>query len=123
LGPDLALPDFWLNEATNVLWLQVHRKRLAANEAQEALGMLQALPEPTATAAMRLHDTALEIGTTLDHSPQDTLYLAFAFAIGARAVIVADPAFARAVRSHPDRDLATMVTPLDRWAAHKGLSA
>ena len=47
--PDLLVPDFWLHEATNVLWLQVRRKLLAPDEAREGLGLLRALVEPTST--------------------------------------------------------------------------
>jgi predicted nucleic acid-binding protein len=122
LEPSLVVPDFWLNEATNVLWLQVRRGILAAEEAREALGMLQAQLEPTPTTTMRLHDMALDIGIALNHPPYDTLYLAFALAVGASAVIVADAPFARAVRSRPDREFATMVIRLDEWATSKGLA-
>jgi predicted nucleic acid-binding protein len=30
--PDLVAPDFWLNEATNVLWLRARRSGLAFSE-------------------------------------------------------------------------------------------
>jgi len=35
--PDLLVPDFWLNDATNVLWLQVRRKLFTPTEAREGL--------------------------------------------------------------------------------------
>jgi len=34
---------------------------------------------------MRLHDVAFDIGVTIDHPTYDTLYLAFAIAVGANA--------------------------------------
>ena len=64
--PDLLVPDFWLNEATNVLWLQVHRKLFTPDEAREGLALLRAQVEPTPTAHMRLHDLALDIGISGD---------------------------------------------------------
>jgi predicted nucleic acid-binding protein len=41
-GEELLLPDFWLGEATNVLWLQVRRRVLTAEEAREGLALLKA---------------------------------------------------------------------------------
>jgi predicted nucleic acid-binding protein len=87
--PDLLVPDFWLNEATNVLWLQVRRKVFTPDETREGLALLRAQIEPTPTADMRLHEVALDIGIA-SHSTLDTLYLAFAVAIGASAVVTAD---------------------------------
>ena len=58
---ELLVPDFWLNEACNVLWLQVRRKLFTPNEAREALALLRAQVEPTPTAELSLHDVALEI--------------------------------------------------------------
>jgi predicted nucleic acid-binding protein len=45
--PDLLVPDFWLHEATNVLWLQVRRKLFTPDEAREGLALLRAQVEPT----------------------------------------------------------------------------
>jgi predicted nucleic acid-binding protein len=59
---DLLVPDFWLNEACNVLWLQVRRKLFTLDEAREALALLRAQVQPTPTADLGLHDIALEIG-------------------------------------------------------------
>ena len=81
---DLLVPDFWLNEATNVLWLQVRRKLLTPDEAREGLALLQAQLAPTPTAEMGLHDVTLDIGLAVSHSTYDTLYIAFALAVGAR---------------------------------------
>lgn len=122
MEPHLAVPDFWLNEAANVLWREVRRRIFAPSEARDALGMLHTLVEPTPTADLHLHDVALQLGIALNQSTYDTLYIAFAFAIGASAVVVADAPFARAVRSNPDRELATMVMGLDEWATSRGLS-
>lgn len=41
-GNELLLPGFWLNEATNVCWLQVHKGKWSADEAREALALLRA---------------------------------------------------------------------------------
>ena len=46
LESDLIIPDFWLAEATNVLWVQVRRKLLTPEEAQEGLALLRALIGP-----------------------------------------------------------------------------
>jgi predicted nucleic acid-binding protein len=118
--PDLLVPDFWLNEATNVLWLQVRRKLFTPDEAQEGLALLRAQVEPTPTAHMRLHDLALDISIAIDHSTYDTLYLAFALAMGADAVVVADGPFLRSIRTHPDPSLSAMVLSLDAWARSQG---
>jgi hypothetical protein len=39
----LLLPDFWLVEASNVLWLQVRRKIFTPDEALEGLSVLEAV--------------------------------------------------------------------------------
>lgn len=121
IEPDLLLPDFWLGEATNVLWLQVRRKLLTPEEAREGLDLLRTLLSPTPTADMNLHEVALEIGMAVNHSTYDTLYLAFAIAMGARGLVVADGTFVRDMRTHPDPALAAMLIPLDAWAKSKGI--
>ena len=115
-GEDLLVPDFWLGEAVNVLWLQVRRKRLTPREAMEGLMLLRDQVKPTPTAELALHDRALDIALAINHSPYDTLYVAFAIAVGASAVVVADSAFARAMQSHKDPTLAKLVIRLDDWA-------
>lgn len=115
-GEALLVPDFWLNEATNVLWLQVRRNLLTPEEAREGLALLRAQLEPTPTADMNLRELALDIGMGIGHSPYDTLYVAFALATGAAAVVVADRPFARAMQRHPDPVLARILLPLDEWA-------
>jgi predicted nucleic acid-binding protein len=118
----LLVPDFWLGEATNVLWLQVRRKRLTPDQAREGLALLRAQVEPTPTAAMGLHEVALEIGLAVNHSTYDTLYLAFAIATGARGVVVSDGPFVRDMQAHPDRALAAMLIPLEAWARLNGIA-
>jgi predicted nucleic acid-binding protein len=118
--PDLLVPDFWLNEATNVLWLQVRRKLFTPDEAREGLALLRTQVEPTPTAHMRLHDLALDISIAIDHSTYDTLYLAFAVAMGASAVVAVDSPFVRSIRAHPDPTLSAMVLSLDAWARSQG---
>ncbi|WP_234729596.1 type II toxin-antitoxin system VapC family toxin [Acidocella facilis] len=117
---DLLVPDFWLNEATNVLWLQVRKKIFAPDEAREALALLRAVIHPTPTGDLALHDVALDIGIEVNHSTYDTLYLAFAVAMGASAVVVSDAAFLRAMQSHPDPNLSTMVVSLATWVTSQG---
>ena len=121
LEASLLIPDFWLHEATNVLWLQVRRRLLTPDEAREGLTLLRGQIEPTPTGGMALHDVALDIGIAVDHSTYDTLYLAFAVAMGADAVVAADGTFVRSMRSHPDPTLAAMVLSLDAWAMLRGL--
>ena len=60
---------------------------------------------------MHLHDLALDIGIAVDHSTYDTLYLAFAVAMGASAVVAADGPFLRSIRIHP-----AIMMSLDAWA-------
>ncbi len=118
----LLVPDFWLNEACNVLWLQVRKGIFMPEEAREGLALLRAQVEPTPTAALHLHDVALDLGIAVGHSTYDTLYLAFAIAMGARGVVAADGPFVRALRAHPDPDLAAMLIPLDAWAREQGIA-
>lgn len=109
---EILVPDFWLNEATNICWLQVRKGKWSADEAREGLALLRALVPPTPTADLDLHDVALDIGMAVNHSTYDTLYLAFAIAMGARGVVVADGPFVRAMVRHPDPVLAGMLIPL-----------
>lgn len=93
----------------------MRKKVLTPEEAREGLALLRAQVEPTPTGELHLHDVALEISLAVDHSPYDTLYLAFAIAMRAEKVMVADRKFAAAMRAHPDPVLATMLMPLDEW--------
>lgn len=122
IEPDLLIPDFWLAEATNVLWVQVRRKLLTPDEAREGLALLRALIQPTPTTDMALHEVALDIGIAVNHSTYDTLYLAFAIAMGASNVVVSDGPFVRDLRAHPDPILAGMLIPLDEWARLNGIA-
>ena len=93
---------------------------LTPDEAREGLALLQAQLAPTPTAEMGLHDVALDIGLAVNHSTYDTLYVAFALAVGATSVVVADGPFVKAMASHPDPVLAEMLLPLDNWARTHG---
>ena len=108
----LLVPDFWLNEACNVCWVQVRRGIWTPAEAREGFALLRAQVVPTATGEMDLHEVALEIGLAARHSTYDTLYLAFAIAVGARGVVVADGPFVRDMGRYPDPVVAAMVMPL-----------
>lgn len=119
---ELLVPDFWLNEATNVCWLQNHRGKWSADEAREALELLRAQVAPTPTGDLALQEVALEIGLAVGHSTYDTLYVAFGVAMGARNVVAADGPFVRAMRRHPDPALAAMLLPLEEWARGRGLT-
>jgi hypothetical protein len=118
----LLVPDFWLNEVSNVLWLQVRKNIFTPDEAREGLGLLRDQLAVTPTAGLGLHDIALDIGMTINHSTYDTLYVAFAIAMGADKVVVSDAAFVRAMRRHPDPAVAGMVLPLNAWAAAGGIA-
>jgi predicted nucleic acid-binding protein len=39
---ELLMPDFWLNEACNICWLQVRKGKWTPEEAREALALLRA---------------------------------------------------------------------------------
>jgi predicted nucleic acid-binding protein len=104
------------------LWLQVRKKVMTPDEAREGLALLRAQVEPTPTAELALHDLALDIGLAINHSTYDTLYVAFAIAVGAAKVVVADRPFVQAMRSHPDPIIAGMVLPLDHWARAVGMN-
>lgn len=119
---ELLLPDFWLGEACNVLWLQVRKRVFSPEEAREGLALLRALVPPTSTGDLDLHDVALDIGLAVDQSTYDTLYVAFAVAMGARGVVAADGAFARNMARHHDPALAAMLIPLADWGQGRRLA-
>lgn len=114
---DLLLPDFWLNEAANVVWGQVRRKLWSAERARAALTLLQDAVAPMPTTGMGLQTVALDLGLAVNHSPYDCLYVAFAVAASADKVVAADAAFVRAMRSHPSPAIAGLMLPLDEWDA------
>ena len=116
----LLVPDFWLTEATNVLWLQVRKRVFTPDEAREGLALLRAQVQPTPTADLGLHDVALEIGMAVNHSTYDTMYVAFAIAMGADRIVAADGPFVRAMQSHPDPALASRLLSLEAWARLRG---
>jgi hypothetical protein len=51
--------------------------------------------------------------------PYDTLYVAFALALGANKVVVGDSPFATAMRAHPDPALTYILLPLAAWASER----
>ena len=114
---DLLIPDFWLNEATNALWVQVRRRLMTGDAARQGLAMLKSTLEPAATAAMDLHRPALDISLAVGLSPLDALYAAFALAIGADRVVAADRPFLAALRRHPDAAVASLPLHLHDWAS------
>jgi hypothetical protein len=50
----------------------------------------------------------------------NTIYVAFAIAVGASAVVAADGLFVRSMQTHPDATLSAMILPLDAWARSQG---
>ncbi|TCZ61076.1 type II toxin-antitoxin system VapC family toxin [Roseicella aquatilis] len=118
---ELLVPDFWLNEATNVCWLQVRKGKWSAAEAREALALLRDQVPPTPTGDLGLHDVALDIGLAVNHSTYDTLYVAFAVAMGARGIVAADGPFVAAIQRHPDPALRAMLVLLADWERKRGL--
>jgi hypothetical protein len=118
---ELLVPDFWLNEACNVLWLQVRRGIFSPDEAREGLALLRGQVEPTPTAELGLHDVALEVGLLIGHSPYDTLYLAFAVAMGAEKLVVADRKFVTAAEKYPGLTLSDKLILLGEWGAAHGV--
>lgn len=122
-GDDVLLvPDFWLNEAANVLWVQTRRrggsgnKGWSADEVREGLSLLRESVDATPTADLGLHETAIDIALTVDHSPYDCLYAAFALAVRADHILLADAPFAAAMRRHPDPRIAALPLMLGDWA-------
>jgi predicted nucleic acid-binding protein len=118
---DLLVPDFWLNEATNVLWLQTRRKLMTPDEVRIRLKVLSSALAPTPTADLDLHMAALEIGLAVNHSPYDCLYAAFAIAMGADRVVVADGPYLKAMQTHPEGRMKGLLLPLSDWAQAAGV--
>lgn len=77
--------------------------------------MLLARVQPTPTSELELHDVALDIGLSVNHSTYDTLYVAFACAMGAEKLVAADGALVRAMRTHADPILRSLLLPLSEW--------
>lgn len=120
----LLVPDFWLHEACTVLWLQVRKGLFTPEKAREGSDLLCGLlaPTPTPTWDLQLYDVALDIGVAVSHSTYDTLYVAFAIAMGVDRLVVADGSFVRDMRRHPDRTLANVPMMLGDGAAARGIA-
>ena len=116
------VPDFWLNEACNVLWLQVRNKAFAPAEAREGLEPLRAQVEATPTAALGLHNVALEIGLAINHSTLDTLCVVFAIAAGPDKVVVVGGPFRGTMQAHPDPPMSGVLLPLGATAVVSGIA-
>lgn len=96
---DLLAPDLLLIECANALTMRVRRKLLSADQAQDALETILAVPKrlfPSPPLVERAQALAIELG----REAYDSLYLALA--ISERATLVtADEKFMRAVRANP----------------------
>ncbi len=58
-GEEILLPDFWLNEAANVCWLQTRKGIWLEDEAGEGLALLRARVSSTPTRHLALYDVPL----------------------------------------------------------------
>ena len=67
-----------------------------------------------------MHDVALEIVLTVNHSTYDTLYMAFALAMGVQHAVAADGAFVKAMHAHPNPAVSEMLLPLAAWDSGHG---
>ena len=85
-------------------------------------GLIPDQNEPKNLPMLRFRGTSVirrrlrTVSVAIAHSTYDTLYLAFAVAMDASAVVMADGPFVRSIRTHPDPTLSAMVLPLDTWA-------
>ena len=109
---ELLLPDFWLAEATSVLWKNHKRGTITAARAADGLKLLAAMPTTT-TTDMRLHAFALQVSMDTGQSPYDTLYLAFAMVTNADRLIVSDAPFLKAMQP----SFSYMMMSLKDWSA------
>ncbi|MCC7046044.1 MAG: type II toxin-antitoxin system VapC family toxin [Alphaproteobacteria bacterium] len=107
-GLVLSAPEFWLVECGNVLWVQVHRRKLTLADAAAMLDQLRAAPVRTHPCD-GIIAASLAIAADLDESLYDCIYLALAISLGAR-LVTADMAFAR--KAQRRRDLADRVVGL-----------
>jgi predicted nucleic acid-binding protein len=85
------------------------------------LKVLSSALAPTPTADLDLHMAALEIGLAVNHSPYDCLYAAFAIAMGADRVVVADGPYLKAMQTHPEGRMKGLLLPLSDWAQAAGV--
>lgn len=116
-GPELVVPDFWLNEACNVIWLQAHRGLWSPEHARQGFAFIRDYLPQKKTSGMDLHGPALEIGLSIGHSPYDCLYAAFALEIGAERLVLSDKPFERALHRSGHAGLARLPITLGEWAA------
>ena len=119
----LLIPDFRLNKPCNLLWRQVRKTLLSPDEVRSALGLLRRQLSPVHTGDLGLHEVALDLGLAVNQSTCDTLYVAFAIAMGADRVVAADGPFIGKMQSHPDPCVAGMMLTLDQRAAGRAPSA
>jgi predicted nucleic acid-binding protein len=119
---ELLVPYFWLNEACNICWVQVRKGKWTPDEASEGLVLLRAQVPPTPTGTSICTMSCSTSALAVNHSTYDTLYVAFAVAMGARGVVTADGPFVRDMQRHPDPALASLLIPLETWARQQGLT-
>ena len=110
------MPDFWLNEAANVLWMKVRRGLMTAERARSAFERLRAAVPVVPTHGMGLQRSALSLSLDVNHSVYDTIYVAFALLMNADRVVLVDDAFVKALAKHPEPRIAGILWPLDDWA-------
>lgn len=94
----LAVPDFFWAECTNVFWKATRQGRLTAEAADEALGGLMAQDVPT-TPSRELLQQAFGIARKFQRAIYDCLYVALAVRSNAQ-LITADERLANALAAH-----------------------
>lgn len=95
---DLSAPRLLRQEAANILWREVRRKRMDISQARRGFEILCGLP--IRILDLDLESAALQLALDLGHPVYDCVYLAMAIRRGDR-LLTADAEFLRAVDAHP----------------------
>ena len=117
-GRPLHAPALMPVEAANALWAMGRRGVLRADEADDALATLRAVPLAPAPPGFDPVPRALRLARLLAHPVYDCVYLSLAVELGL-PVITADRRFVAAAAAHLDTVL--LVRPLDTPAGPETL--
>ncbi|MEM1128987.1 MAG: type II toxin-antitoxin system VapC family toxin [Pseudomonadota bacterium] len=108
-GRALYAPPLLQIEAANALWVVTRRGGLSADEAADALDLLDRAPFRALPRDTDVTTDALRLAQLMDHPVYDCIYLALALRLKC-PVVTADRRFVRAAKATPET--APFVQPL-----------